>query len=92
MLQADNGPEFQRWYHDQLKSKGITLRHSRVRQSNDNAHIERFNRTIQDECLSSHPKEQTVQARLTPYLNFYNNERPHLGINFQTPGELLPRR
>lgn len=91
MLQADNGSEFQRWFADQLMAKGIALRHSRVRQSNDNAYIERFNRTIQDECLSSHPKEATVQERLTPYLNFYNNERPHLGIALRTPGELLPR-
>lgn len=46
MLQTDNGPEFGKWFHDQLNSKGIALRHSRVRKSNDNAHIERFNCTI----------------------------------------------
>lgn len=91
MLQADNGPEFQSWFNDQLGACGIRLRHSRVRQSNDNAFIERFNRTLQDECLSSHPKEATVQERLTPYLNYYNNERPHLGIDYHAPGELLPR-
>lgn len=91
MLQADNGSEFQRWFADQLKAQGVALRHSRVRQSNDNAYIERFNRTLQDECLSSHPKEATVQERLPPYLNYYNNERPHLGIALRTPGELLPR-
>jgi len=91
ILQADNGPEFGLWFHDQLQAKDIPLRHSRVRQPNDNAYVERFNRTIQEECLSTHPQEATVQARLTPYLNYYNNERPHLGINCQTPGELLPR-
>lgn len=31
MLQTDNGPEFGKWFHDQLNSKGIALRHSRVR-------------------------------------------------------------
>lgn len=56
-VQADNGPEFQRYFHDMLQAKGITLRHSRVRQSNDNAHIERFNRTLQDECLGKYPRE-----------------------------------
>src|SRR5579875_276112 len=50
-IQADNGPEFGRNLYDRLKIAGITLRHSRVRRSNDNAHIERFNRTIQEECL-----------------------------------------
>lgn len=91
MLQADNGPEFGRWFHDQVHAKGIPLRHSRVRQPNDNAYVERFNRTIQEECLSTHPQEATVQERLTPYLNYYNNERPHLDIDCQTPGGLLPR-
>lgn len=36
-VQADNGPEFATWLKDMLKSKNIILRHSRVRQSNDNA-------------------------------------------------------
>jgi len=89
-MQADNGPEFQKWFNDQLQAKGIILRHSRVRQCNDNAYIERFNRTLQDECLSSHPIEATVLQKLKLYLNYYNNERPHLGINCNTPGSLLP--
>jgi len=38
-VQADNGPEFSRWLGDMLAAKDMTLRHSRVRQSNDNAHI-----------------------------------------------------
>jgi transposase InsO family protein len=34
-----------------LKRKNMSHGHSRVRQANDNAHVERFNRTPQDECL-----------------------------------------
>ncbi len=56
-IQSDNGPEFQRYFHDMLAVKGIALRHSRVRQSNDDAHIERFNRTIQEECLWQIPNQ-----------------------------------
>ena len=89
-VQADNGPEFQRYFHDMLKAKGIALRHSRVRQSNDNAHIERFNRTIQDECLGAYPIRKSVtQAKLNSYLRYYNTERKHLGIGFQRPKDLL---
>lgn len=44
MMQTDNGPEFSKYFHDILKSRDIALRHTRVRLSNDNAHIERFNR------------------------------------------------
>lgn len=85
-VQSDNGPEFARYFHDMLKAKGIALRHSRVRQSNDNAHIERFNRTIQDECLGSYPPRSSVtQTKLNKYLKYYNQERKHLGINLRTP-------
>lgn len=89
-VQADNGPEFQRYFHDMLSAKGITLRHSRVRQSNDNAHIERFNRTIQDECVRQYPtRADTTQAKLNVYLHYYNHERKHMGIGLKRPRDLL---
>jgi transposase InsO family protein len=88
MVQADNGPEFSRWLADMLGAKGIQLRHSRVRQSNDNAHIERFNRTIQQELLGTKPlRENVTQARLNAWLHYYNHDRLHLGIDLQTPRE-----
>ena len=87
-VQADNGPEFSRWLGDMLSSKGMQLRHSRVRRSNDNAHIERFNRTIQQECLGPRPQcGQVTQARLDAWLRYYNHDRLHLGIELQTPQE-----
>ena len=91
MLQTDNGPEFGKHFGDVLASQGVALRHSRIRQANDNAHIERFNRTIQDECLSKYPLPEFAQERLTPYLSYYNSARLHLGINAQTPDSLLQR-
>lgn len=91
MVQTDNGPEFSKHFGDMLAWKGIDLRHSRVRQSNDNAHIERFNRTVQDECLSRYPIPEQAQERLTPYLEYYNDARLHISINYQTPNEMLQR-
>lgn len=89
-VQSDNGPEFASYFHDMLGAKGIRLRHSRVRQSNDNAHIERFNRTIQEECLGAYPPRKSVtQAKLNSYLRYYNEERKHLGINKKRPAELV---
>jgi transposase InsO family protein len=91
-VQADNGPEFATWLKDMLSSKSITLRHSRVRQSNDNAHIERFNRTIQQELLGTRPlRGQVTQARLNEWLHYYNHDRLHLGINLQTPKEVATK-
>lgn len=89
-VQADNGPEFATWLKDILGSKHILLRHSRVRQSNDNAHIERFNRTIQEELLGTRPlRGQVTQARLDEWLHYYNHDRLHLGIALKTPLEVL---
>lgn len=89
VVQADNGGEFGRWFHDQLKAVGITLRHSRVRKSNDNAHIERFNRTIQEECLSPEVRETLVPDKIYYYLIYYNQFRRHTGIQGKYPLDLL---
>lgn len=92
VIQADNGPEFSRWLNDMLRSKDIVLRHSRVRQSNDNAHVERFNRTIQQELLGTRPlRGQVTQARLDTYIHYYNHDRLHIGINYQTPQEVATK-
>lgn len=92
MLQTDNGPEFQKYFHDMLAARKIALRHSRVRQSNDNAHVERFNRTLQDECVSSYPLRRNVtQQRLDEYLDYYNNGRRHMGIKLRRPVQLVQR-
>jgi transposase InsO family protein len=90
MVQTDNGPEFQKMFLFQLAKQGIALRHSRVRKSNDNAHIERFNRTIQEECLDPIAKTpEHFRQALADYLPYYNGERLHMGINYKTPLEML---
>lgn len=92
MIQTDNGLEFGKYYKDQLEAKDIKLRHSRVRRSNDNAHIERFNRTIQQEGFkTSHPTKHRVQQTIDQFINYYNNDRIHMSINFKTPNQMLRR-
>ena len=90
MIQTDNGGEFQKMFKFRLFKLGLNHRHSRVRQSNDQAHIERFNRTIQEECLDRTP--QTIQhfrKAIKTFLPYYNSERTHMGINYRTPQEVL---
>lgn len=95
MVQSDNGPEFGRFFEQGLKQQGIQIRHSRLGRPNDNAHIERFNRTIQEECLGSRISSQvtnaTLQTKLNNYLDYYNNHRVHFGIELQTPVSMLQR-
>jgi transposase InsO family protein len=92
MVQADNGPEYGIYFADILKHQGTSVRHSRVRRPNDNAFIERFNRTIQEECTgSSNPIKQDLNSKVLSYLAYYNDERLHLGTQCQTPLEMLQR-
>lgn len=87
MIQSDNGSEFSQNFTERIK---ITHRHSRVRKSNDNAHVERFNRTIQEECLDRVPETMNSYTKaIAEYLEYYNNERLHLGINKKTPSQII---
>ena len=89
-LQSDHGPEFSKWFTKRIVERGIAHRHSRVRTPNDNAHLERFNRTIQDECLARCGRSLTSWRRAIPeYLAFYNGERPHLALDMRSPLEVV---
>lgn len=90
MIQTDHGSEFSTWFTHGLWTLGLSHRHSRVRQSNDNAHIERFNRTIQEECLDRTTYSNYAKA-VREYLPYYNTERIHMGLNYKTPQEVLQR-
>ena len=93
MVQADNGSEYGRYFEQVLHTGGIATRHSRLRRPNDNAHIERFNRTIQTECIGYYWRRSVPLSRqrdtLTAYLDYYNTERVHLGIQMRIPVEML---
>jgi len=90
MLQSDHGPEFGKWFVSQVKKKH---RYTRIGKPNDNAHVERFNRTIQEECLDKLPDDViAINGALKKYLRYYNNERLHLGIALQVPMHLITKR
>lgn len=95
MVQSDNGPEYGRYFEQQMNRANIQTRHSRLHRPNDNAHIERFNRTIQTECIGYYWNRsvplQSQQDKLDAYLEFYNKERVHLGIQMKTPILMLQR-
>ncbi len=95
MIQSDNGPEFSRYFENQLHKHNIQTRHSRLHRPNDNAHIERFNRTIQHEHIGYYWRRSVPlrlqQETLTNYLDYYNTKRVHLGIQMRVPCEMLQR-
>ena len=87
-IQTDNGPEFGFHFTDFVTRHGMTHRHIHPRSPNENGHLERFNRTIQEEigrfgwCIFI-PKD------ISRYLHHYNTERMHMGIDFKTPLQML---
>lgn len=90
MIQSDHGSEFSVWFTEHLAKLGISHRHIRVRKSNDNGHIERFNRTLQEECLNKvNQNPKAFKAAIKEYLPYYNGQRLHLSLNFLTPLEWL---
>ncbi len=89
-MQSDHGLEFQKWFSKQMMFHGLAHRHSRIRTPNDNAHCERFNRTIQDECLNRVPRSlKSYQKEIPEYLNFYNTKRPHMGLDMKSPKDII---
>lgn len=89
-IQSDHGSEFSKWFTKRILERGVGHRHSRIRTPNDNAHLERFNRTIQEECLSRIPRNIRIWRREIPeYLRYYNTERPHMGLDMKTPNDIL---
>ena len=89
MIQTDHGPEFGKWFAER------TQRHHRytcIGKPNDNAHIERFNRTLQEECLDTFPRDVSlINCELKKYLRYYNTQRLHMGIDYQTPMQIISR-
>ena len=87
MIQSDHGPEFSSWFVQRIEKDH---RFTRLGKPNDNAHIERVNRTIQEECLDKLPNNVfKINCELKKYLRYYNYERLHMGINLKTPSQLL---
>jgi transposase InsO family protein len=88
VIQTDNGPEFGKYFSDFVRRINKRHRHIHPRSPNENGHLERFNRTIQEEV----PRNNLSLFReehLRKYIDFYNKERLHMGIDFKTPFEVL---
>ncbi len=89
-LQSDHGSEFSKRFTTRMLARGMSHRHSRIRTPNDNAHLERFNRTIQEECIERLPRNLRVWRKEVPeYLKWYNEKRPHLGLAMRSPMDVV---
>lgn len=87
-IRTDNGPEF-RSKKFQLWLKESNIEWSKIQKGRpeQNAIIERFNRTFREDVLDANLFFSIKQAqRITDeWLFDYNYERPHQSLNYQTP-------
>lgn len=89
-IQSDHGQKFSKWFTKALDFRGINHRHSRVRTPTDNAHVERFIQTLQRECLNRVPRSLMAwQKEIPEFIRYYNHERPHMALNYQTPAQVM---
>ena len=88
VIQTDNGSEFGLYFSDSLKRAGIRHRHIHPRSPNENGHLERFNRTIQEE-MPRHKLCILLPEDIRKYLKHYNETRMHMGIKYKRPAQLI---
>lgn len=86
-VQTDNGPEFGLFFTDAVKRAGAYHRHIHPRSPNENGHLERFNRTLQEETLAW--GEGLSSDAISKFITHYNEKRLHMGLKFKTPAEAL---
>ena len=78
---TDNGSEFMKHFDAELRRLHLVHYHTYPKTPKMNAHMERFNRTVQDEFVDYHTADlQTPDAfnrKLVDYLVWYNTKRVH---------------
>jgi len=87
VVQTDNGPEWSVFFTDAVTRLGMFHRHIHPHSPNENGHLERFNRTIQEETLVMGFGLSSDGVR--KYMTHYNEKRLHLSLKFKTPKEML---
>ena len=90
ILRTDNGPEFLGEAFTQwARNAGMAIQYIQPGKPNQNAFIERFNRTLRNELLDMHLFVRLEDVREAAYwwMLEYNEERPHDSLGDLTPVE-----
>lgn len=94
-LRCDNGPEYigktlLEWAH----KRRITLIHTQPGNPQQNAYVERYNRTVRYDWLAQNlfGSLDEVQLGATTWLWTYNNERPNMALGGITPRQKLANK
>ena len=93
-IRMDNGPEMtRREFVAWAQRRGIALNHIEPGEPNQNAYVERFNRTFRTEVLDAWLFNSTgqVQAIADDWLTQYSEYRRHEGLGGEPPRQFMPR-
>jgi putative transposase len=89
-MRTDNGPEFtSRHFQKWLQDRGIEWSKIPKGRPDQNAIVERFNRSYRQEVLDANLFNNVADAQqiTDQWIEHYNNEWPHQSLQFKTPVE-----
>lgn len=88
-VQTDNGSEFCKYFTRYLKEQDTIHFWNYKGQPYKNGHIEKYNRTIQEEFIDGNEillnDPNIFNPKLMDYLLWYNTKRPHWSLNLKSP-------
>jgi putative transposase len=93
LIVSDNGTEMtSRAMLEWANRTGVGWHYIDPGKPQQNAYVERFNRTMKDEWLyvRVYTSEEERRAALVPFLNNYNHDRPHSAIGNKPPTSRAP--
>lgn len=94
-LRTDNGSAFgAASFVAEVARQGLRLTKTFYRSPEGNAIVERFFRTLKEECVWQHQFQSFAEAEriITEWIRFYNEERPHSALGYCSPKEYRRRQ
>lgn len=93
-LRSDNGCHYgAKIFRDEIRRLGITHTRTMVNTPKGNSVIERFFRSLKEECVWQHQFKNFEEAKVAvdQWVQAYNNERPHQALNYEVPQQYYLR-
>jgi putative transposase len=91
IFNTDQGSQFtSREYTERLEGAGVAVSRDGRGRALDNVFVERLWRSVkyEDIYIKDYENVSELESGLTAYFRFYDEDRPHQSLDYQTPGEV----